>query len=49
MIRGRSWRAGAFGDPLDVLHLEDVTWQPPVADRLLVRVAACGVSACPIC
>lgn len=40
---GRSWRAHEFGDPQDVLKLENVTWEPPTPDRLLVRVAACGV------
>lgn len=43
MVEGRSWRAHEFGDPRDVLHLEDVVWEPPTPDRLLVRVAACGV------
>jgi NADPH2:quinone reductase len=43
MISGRSWRAQEFGDPESVLRLEEVTWEPPAPDRLLVRVAACGV------
>src|SRR5690606_9683745 len=42
-FQGRSWRAKEFGDPRDVLDVEDVEWGPPTRDRLLVRVAACGV------
>jgi len=42
-FQGRSWRAKEFGDPRDVLYVEDVEWGPPTRDRLLVRVAACGV------
>jgi NADPH2:quinone reductase len=41
--QGKSWQAATFGAPQEVLHLENITWQPPTAGRLLIKVHACGV------
>lgn len=43
MHRGRLWRAPAFGEPADVLRLEDTTWAAPAEGQVLVRVLAAGL------
>jgi NADPH2:quinone reductase len=43
MFTGQSWRAHAFGEPLDVLHLEEDSWSEAPAGQVIVRVAAAGI------
>lgn len=43
MYQGKTWRANAFGEPVDVLRLEDTTWGDPPEGHALVRVMACGL------
>jgi NADPH:quinone reductase len=41
--QGRSWKARAFGEPEQVLKVEETSWPAPSAGLVLVRVLACGV------
>ena len=43
MFRGRSWQAGSFGEPRDVLRVKQITWPAPDEGQVLVKVRACGV------
>ena len=43
MFEGRRWRGVAFGEPRDVLHLEETSWSAPKDGWLLVKVLAAGV------
>ena len=43
MYSGRIWRAERFGQPTDVLRVEERVWRAPSPGRVLVRVNACGV------
>ncbi|WP_433559999.1 zinc-binding dehydrogenase [Pseudonocardia xinjiangensis] len=43
MVHGRSWRARSFGEPKDVLRVEEIEWAEPSAGLVLVKVRACGV------
>jgi NADPH:quinone reductase len=43
VVHGRSWRARSFGEPKDVLRVEEIEWAEPSAGLVLVKVRACGV------
>jgi NADPH2:quinone reductase len=43
MYQGKTWKAPAFGEPADVLRVEDATWDEPAEGLVLVRVLACGL------
>jgi NADPH2:quinone reductase len=43
VIHGRSWQARSFGEPKDVLRVEEVEWPAPTQGRVLVKVRVCGV------
>jgi NADPH2:quinone reductase len=43
MFHGRSWQAKAFGEPTDVLRLEDLEFPEPAEGTVLVKVHACGL------
>jgi NADPH:quinone reductase len=42
VFHGRAWRAVRFGDPIDVVQLQEVSWPEPPPGEALVRVHAAG-------
>lgn len=42
MFKGRAWKAVSFGDPADVVGLQEVSWPDPEQGRVLVRVRTAG-------
>lgn len=40
----RAWRVHEYGDPADVLRLEDVELRAPEGDEVLIGVAACALN-----
>ena len=42
MFKGRAWKAVSFGDPADVVRLQEVSWPDPEPGRVLVRVRTAG-------
>ncbi|WP_081812154.1 NADPH:quinone oxidoreductase family protein [Hyphomonas chukchiensis] len=43
MRRGRAWTAQTFGEPADVLEIDEASWGDPAPGTILVEVEACGV------
>jgi NADPH:quinone reductase len=39
---GRAWRVVRFGEPLDAVDLQDLTWKEPEPGHVLIRVRAAG-------
>jgi NADPH2:quinone reductase len=39
---GRAWRVVRFGDPLDVVELQDLEWEQPAEGHVLIRVRTAG-------
>jgi NADPH2:quinone reductase len=42
MFSGRAWRLVRFGDPEQVIELQELTWPDPEPGRVLIRVRAAG-------
>ncbi len=42
MFKGRAWKVVGFGEPMDVVQLQEVSWADPEQGRVLVRVRAAG-------
>jgi NADPH2:quinone reductase len=42
MVKGRAWKAVQFGDPMDVVQLQEVSWPDPPQGQVLVRVRTAG-------
>ena len=42
MVKGRAWKVVRFGDPMDVVQLQEVSWPDPPQGQALVRVRTAG-------
>jgi len=42
MFEGRAWRAVGFGDPMDVVRLQETSWPEPTQGQALVKVRTAG-------
>jgi NADPH2:quinone reductase len=42
VFKGRAWKAVSFGDPVDVIQLQEVSWPDPQPGQVLVRVRTAG-------
>lgn len=42
MVKGRAWKVVRFGDPMDAVQLQEVSWPDPPHGQALVRVRAAG-------
>jgi len=42
VFQGRAWKAVRFGDPMDVIELQEVSWPDPQPGQVLVRVRTAG-------
>ncbi|MFC4031563.1 NADPH:quinone oxidoreductase family protein [Streptomyces polygonati] len=42
MFSGRAWRLVGFGDPAEVIELQEMTWAEPSPGQVLIRVRTAG-------
>ncbi|HEV3382917.1 MAG TPA: zinc-binding dehydrogenase [Trebonia sp.] len=42
MVKGRAWKVVRFGDPLEAVQLQEVSWPDPPQGQALVRVRTAG-------